>query len=377
MLPGLGERRLDHDVVERDRGGQARQRRVRAQLVRHPVEPVEHLPEAPRELWPDRFQSAADGAVTEVAHLVHEAVEEDGVARLVDLLRGEEVLLLLGRRGVDVRRQPVGDGVLAPEEERVVPQRGAALELGHLLVPLAAVLGEVDLRRAPVALLPACVQVRVADLLRDGRHHVTHPLVCLYRRVGQMYQTRGSQGDAAVAPRGDRAARGDPARRRRADRRAGPGRPHAPRRRRARGRVAVRHDLLVLLQGGDLPRGRRAGRRRGGRAPRAPRARPGAAEPDPRGLGPGAVRRPRGRRPAAIPPSRWRCTSSCSRPRASRTLRDEVARWETGAPAPRRGRAARGRLGGPRDRRAHRRGGRLGPDARACSRTRTRRSSAT
>ena len=179
--PGLGERRLDHDVVERDRSGQTRQRRVLAQLVRHPVEPVEHLPEAPRELWPDRLQSAADGAVTEVADLVHEAVEEHGVARLVDLLRGEEVLLLLGRRGGDVRRQPVGDGVLAPEEERVVPKRRAALELGHLLVPLAAVLGEVDLRRAPVALLPACVQVRVADLLRDGRHHVTHPLVCLYR----------------------------------------------------------------------------------------------------------------------------------------------------------------------------------------------------
>jgi len=35
---------------------------------------------------------------------VHEAVEEHRMARLVDLLGGEEVLLLLARRGVDERR---------------------------------------------------------------------------------------------------------------------------------------------------------------------------------------------------------------------------------------------------------------------------------
>src|ERR671920_806323 len=55
--------------------------------------------------------------------LLHEAREEDGVARLVDLLRGEEVLLLLARRGVDVRREVVGHRVLAVEEQRVHPQR--------------------------------------------------------------------------------------------------------------------------------------------------------------------------------------------------------------------------------------------------------------
>ena len=63
--------------------------------------------------------------------LVHEALEEDRVARLVDLLGGEEVLLLLPRGGVDERREVVGDRVLAVEEHRVVPQRGAALVLGH------------------------------------------------------------------------------------------------------------------------------------------------------------------------------------------------------------------------------------------------------
>ena len=72
---------------------------------------------------------------------MHEALEEDGVARLVDLLGGEEVLLLLARRGVDERREVVGDGVLAPEEQRVVPQRGLALVRAEDLLPLAPVLG--------------------------------------------------------------------------------------------------------------------------------------------------------------------------------------------------------------------------------------------
>ena len=89
------------------------------------------------------------------------------MARLVDLLGGEEVLLLLQRRGVDVGGEVVGDGVLAPEEQAVVPQRRLALELGEVLAPLARVLGEVELRRAPVAALPARVQVLVGD--RVGR----------------------------------------------------------------------------------------------------------------------------------------------------------------------------------------------------------------
>ena len=102
--------------------------------------------------------------------LVHEALEEDRVARLVDLLGGQEVLLLLARRGVDERRQVVGDRVLAVEEHRVVPQRGAALVLGQHLMPLAPVLGEVDLRRAPVAALPARVEIGVGDLCAGAAH---------------------------------------------------------------------------------------------------------------------------------------------------------------------------------------------------------------
>ena len=64
--------------------------------------------------------------------LAHEAREQHRVARLVDLLGREEVLLLLARRGVDVGREVVGDRVLAVEEHRVGPQRAAALDLGEV-----------------------------------------------------------------------------------------------------------------------------------------------------------------------------------------------------------------------------------------------------
>ena len=91
------------------------------------------------------------------------------MAGLVDLLRGEEVLLLLERRGVDVRRERVGDGVLAVEEQREDPHRAAALLGRHPLVPVDPVLREVDLGRAPVAPLPARVEVLRSDLLRRSR----------------------------------------------------------------------------------------------------------------------------------------------------------------------------------------------------------------
>src|SRR5439155_11945778 len=96
-----------------------------------------------------------DRAPSDPAYLAHETREEHGVTCLVDLLRDEEVLLLLEWRGLDVRGQSVGNGVLAPEEEGVVPERRLALELAELLLPLAPVLAEVQLGRSPVPLLPA------------------------------------------------------------------------------------------------------------------------------------------------------------------------------------------------------------------------------
>jgi hypothetical protein len=91
-------------------------------------------------------------------------VEEDRVAGLVDLLRGEEVLLLFLRRRVDVGGEVVGDRVLAVEEHRVGPEGGLLLDLGKRL-PAGAVGGEVEVVGGPVAVLPTPVEVLVADRL--------------------------------------------------------------------------------------------------------------------------------------------------------------------------------------------------------------------
>ena len=84
----------------------------------------------------DGLQAAGDRPVADADDLLHEALEEDRVARLVHLLGGEEVLLLLARGGVDERGEVVGHRVLADEEHRVVPERGAPLVLCERLVPL-------------------------------------------------------------------------------------------------------------------------------------------------------------------------------------------------------------------------------------------------
>ena len=155
-------------MVERHGGSQLGRGAVGAQLVGHRVEAVEDLAEADGELRLDCLQAARHGPVADPADLVHEALEEHRVAGLVDLLGGEEVLLLLQGGGVDVGGEVVGDGVLAPEEQAVVPQRGLTLELGEVLPPLAGVLGEVELGGPPVAALPAGVEVLVGDRV-DGQ----------------------------------------------------------------------------------------------------------------------------------------------------------------------------------------------------------------
>ena len=168
VLAGLRERPLDDDVVERHRLGELARRMVAAQLGGHRVEAAKELAMTPRELRQRGAQAARQGAVADARDLVHEAVKEDRMARLVDLLRREEVLLLLERRRVDVRREVVGDRVLAVEEQRVQPQRRGALLRRELLLPVDAVGGEVDLGRAPVAALPAGIEIGVVDLLRRG-----------------------------------------------------------------------------------------------------------------------------------------------------------------------------------------------------------------
>jgi hypothetical protein len=90
-------------------------------------------------------------------------MEEDRVPRLVDLLGGEEVLLLLLRCRVDVGREVVGDRVLSVEEHRVDPERRAALDLVQRF-PAVAILAEVEVVGGPVALLPAAVEIFVGDV---------------------------------------------------------------------------------------------------------------------------------------------------------------------------------------------------------------------
>ncbi len=196
VLAGLRERRLDQQVVERDRRGEVRAGRPAAQLRAHRLEPPEHLLEAPGEPRLDRGEPRADVGAADAGDLVHEAAEEDRVARLVHLLGGEEVLLLLERRGVDVGREAVGHRVLAPEEERVVPEGGLALEVREDLLPLAGVLREVDLGGAPVAALPARVQILVADRV-CRRPEPVH----LYSWEERMYQEGRLGARPSCAPR--------------------------------------------------------------------------------------------------------------------------------------------------------------------------------
>src|SRR5205807_1424967 len=130
VLPRLGQRGLDDQVVQGDRRRQLGPGPVAAQLLAHAVKPGEGLAEAPGQLgagggersahpgavWSERrFGAVARRACPAVAHrrrraarpadlddLAKEAVEEHGVADFVHLLRGQEVLLLLPRGGVYV-----------------------------------------------------------------------------------------------------------------------------------------------------------------------------------------------------------------------------------------------------------------------------------
>src|SRR5581483_11918953 len=162
------------------------------------------------------LEGVGDAAV-HARDLLEEAVEEDGVARLVHLLGGEEILLLLARGRLDVGREVVGDRVLAVEEHRVGPERRAPLDVGERL-PALAVLGEVERGGAPVRLLPALVEVLVADRLdAHARSIANRPR----RRAKPVRARTPCAGDAArPRPAGHRRARHLQARRRRATRRS-------------------------------------------------------------------------------------------------------------------------------------------------------------
>ena len=117
MLARLGERGLNQNVVERDRPRKLMRRLVGAKRHTHIFKPLEDHLVPPAELAGGGVHAAGNASVAEADDFVHEAVEEDAVARFVNLLRGDEVLLLLKRSGVDVGREAVGDCILAVEEE--------------------------------------------------------------------------------------------------------------------------------------------------------------------------------------------------------------------------------------------------------------------
>src|SRR4051794_38672386 len=78
MLPGLGHRRLDDHVVERDRLGELGEGAVGLQLLHHPLETAEDVLVSPAELGLREVEAVGDAAL-DPDDLLEEAVEEDRV----------------------------------------------------------------------------------------------------------------------------------------------------------------------------------------------------------------------------------------------------------------------------------------------------------
>ncbi len=89
-----------------------------------------------------RVEAILEGAV-DAEDLLVEAVEVLRVARLVDLLGGQERLFALALVGHHQARELRRDALLADEERRQVP-REPATQVGVHLLPVAAVLRQVD-----------------------------------------------------------------------------------------------------------------------------------------------------------------------------------------------------------------------------------------
>jgi hypothetical protein len=91
-------------------------------------------------------------------HLVLEAGVVLHVARLVDLLGGDEGCLLLAGSGHDQRRELGGDPLLRHHQRRERPQHQRPV-LGVHGVPVLAVSCEVDFERVPLLVLPLPVEL--------------------------------------------------------------------------------------------------------------------------------------------------------------------------------------------------------------------------
>ncbi len=112
------------------------------------------------QLLLDLADAGAQVVRVERHHLGHPAVEEDGVAHLVDELGREEGLDLAVRRGQQERGQVGGDALLADVEAAEAEGR-LQLRLGRRLHPVLLVDREVELVGAPVLPLPQRVELLV------------------------------------------------------------------------------------------------------------------------------------------------------------------------------------------------------------------------
>ena len=169
MLAGHREHSLDHHVVGDDAldeqvevvgPGLDLLARCRAAGRRTPsAMPAACISSISRE-------PAADVLGLERHHLGHEAVEEGGVARLVDELRGEEDLDLA--RSAPRARTAPGRRPRAPRRCRssTTTRSCRSWLIDRRREPLLLVDREVDLVRPPVLPLPERVQVLVAHQLR-------------------------------------------------------------------------------------------------------------------------------------------------------------------------------------------------------------------
>ena len=152
---GEAERALDHHVVgghEVDLGAGVAGVRDEP-LVRLDQRLVEDLAERGRELLAGAGDVRAD-RLRIGDHLVLEARVELHVARLVDLLGGEERGLLLAAVGHHQPGELGGDPLLGDHQRRQRPEHQPAVVAGHLR-PLLAVGGQVDVRTGSTARPPS------------------------------------------------------------------------------------------------------------------------------------------------------------------------------------------------------------------------------
>ena len=168
MLPGQGEHSLDHHVVKRHGLDQ------RLEVLRRPGEPVhavvQQLVEERVELRVQVVARLRQPAVERVglqdADLGVEAVEERDVARLVGDLRAQEDAHVLVGHGAHDRAELGGDALLAAEERAQPVHALEALVGRDPLLPVRAVLREVDLLHRPLLALPQLIELAVAQQLR-------------------------------------------------------------------------------------------------------------------------------------------------------------------------------------------------------------------